>query len=274
MSVRLPAVAGLFYPGEPDELRSLVRALLSEARDRATHAPVPSRPPLALIVPHAGYVYSGPIAASAYALLGASANQIDRVLLLGPAHRVALDGAALSPARSFRTPLGDIPIDEDAARSILRLPYVSVNDSAHAREHSLEVQLPFLQEALGDFRLLPLALGRIAPASVQEILTTLAPDERTLIVISSDLSHFHDYETARGLDGASSRAILALNPDDLQREHACGRHGIRGLLTYARSAGWAARLADLRNSGDTAGDRARVVGYGAYYFESAATAAV
>ena len=271
MTLRMPAVAGLFYPDDPMELRSLVGSLLAEAAGR-TRPRTDVRPPVALITPHAGFMYSGPIAASAYALLRGHVGAIERVLLLGPSHRVALDGAALPRAHGFRTPLGDVPLDEDAARDILRLPYVSINDSAHAREHSLEVQLPFLQETLGEFRLLPLTLGRIDPASVREILTTLAPNERTLIVISSDLSHFHDYETARGMDGAASRAILDLNPDDLQREHACGRHGIRGLLAYARAAGWTPHLADLRNSGDTAGDRSRVVGYGAYYFEPASAA--
>jgi AmmeMemoRadiSam system protein B len=256
---RTPAVAGLFYPADAHELRATVRGLL---------AAVPPVPPVpkAIIAPHAGYIYSGPIAASVYARLMPARERIRRVVLLGPAHRVAFEGLAVSAAVAFTTPLGDIPVDMAAVERLLALPQVRVLDQAHRGEHSLEVQLPFLQEVLIDFTLVPLVVGDAAPEEVSEVIETLWGGDETLIVISSDLSHYHDYATARRLDAATSRAIEALRPQDIGFEDACGRIPVNGLLLSARGHGLRAETLDLRNSGDTAGTRDRVVGYGAYAF--------
>lgn len=259
-AVRPPAVAGLFYPDRPQELRSQLETLLN-----AADAPAPAGRIVALIAPHAGYVYSGPIAASVYASL--PKHRFRRVVLIGPSHRVALRGLALGRWRSFRTPLGDIPVCQESVRTLLQLEQVVVNDRAHAREHSLEVHLPFLQSMLGEFELVPLVTGQATAAEVAGVLDALAPDESTLIVVSSDLSHYLDYDAARALDRRTSQTILELDPAGLERDQACGRHSIRGLLEYAKREGLRPTLLDLRNSGDTAGDRARVVGYGAYRFE-------
>jgi hypothetical protein len=263
-AVRRPAVAGSFYPDDPDELRRLVRACLSEGR--RLQAPALGAPPKALIVPHAGYVYSGPIAGSAYALLEPRAGEIRRVVLLGPSHRVAFHGLALSSARAFATPLGEIPLDRAGAEALAQLPHVRVLDAAHEEEHSLEVQLPFLQEVLGAFELLPIAAGDAAPAEVAAVIEAAWGGPETVILVSSDLSHYFDYDTARALDRAASAAIEALRPDRLDEQSACGRVPVRGLLLAARAHGLAARTLDQRSSGDTAGPRDRVVGYGAYAF--------
>lgn len=255
---REPAVAGLFYPADAQELHRLVKGLLQQAQ-----VDVPSSPK-ALIVPHAGYVYSGPIAASAYARLRAAGDQIRRVVLLGPAHRIGFHGLAASSASEFRTPLGDIPLDTTALSRILELPQVRIFDAAHAAEHSLEVHLPFLQEVLRDFSLVPLVVGDATYAEVAEVLDQLWGGPETLIVISSDLSHYHDYATAQHMDQATSRAIEALEPERIDYEHACGRTPVGGLLLSARARGLQADTLDLRNSGDTAGPRNQVVGYGAY----------
>ena len=258
--VRNPAVAGAFYPREPAQLRAMVTALLGGA---AASGPVPK----AVIAPHAGYVYSGPIAASAYARIARGRDLIRRVVLLGPAHRVGFHGLAASSADSFATPLGAVPVDKEALAKVLKLPHVHARDDAHALEHSLEVHLPFLQQVLGDFSLLPLVVGEASPQEVDAVLETLWDGPETLIVVSSDLSHYHDYETARTLDRATSRAIEALRPQDIEYDHACGRNPINGLLYAAHKHGLRATTVDLRNSGDTAGPRDRVVGYGAYVFE-------
>lgn len=259
-SSRAPAVAGLFYPDEARELRALIRGLLAAA---APAAPVV---PKAIIAPHAGYVYSGPVAASAYAHLEPACARIRRVVLLGPSHRVAFEGLALSSAGRFTTPLGNIPVDAEATGKLLEMPQVRLLDQAHQHEHSLEVQLPFLQEVLANFTLVPLVVGDASPEAVSEVIEAVWGGAETLIVISSDLSHYHDYDTARQLDGATSRAIEALRPQDIRYEHACGRLPLNGLLLSARRHGLHARTLDLRNSGDTAGTRDRVVGYGAYAF--------
>lgn len=256
-NIREPAVAGLFYPAERERLRAEVQALL---RDAVSQGPAPK----ALIVPHAGYVYSGPIAATAFARLSASRAQIRRVILLGPAHRVAFRGVAASGANEFRTPLGTVPLDAAARTRLLELPQVQLRDDAHAQEHSLEVQLPFLQELLDDFSLVPLVVGDATYAEVAEVLEAVWGGPETLILISSDLSHYHDYATAQRLDRFTSEAIEALQPEDLDYEHACGRTPVGGLLLAARAHGLTAEILDLRNSGDTAGPRDRVVGYGAY----------
>lgn len=250
----------MFYPGDPRELHQQVQGYL-QGVSAGPHKPK------AIIVPHAGYVYSGPVAASAYALLAPRRGEIERVVLLGPSHRVPLQGMAASSAGFFATPLGNIPIDRDAVQHLLTLPQVRVMDEAHLLEHSLEVQLPFLQETLGDFRLVPLVVGDSTPDEVAEVLELLWGGAETLLVISSDLSHYQDYDTARRLDRATSDAIEALAPQRIHYEDACGRNPVNGLLLAARRRGLHASTLDLRNSGDTAGPRDRVVGYGAYVFE-------
>jgi hypothetical protein len=257
--VRPAAVAGAFYPADPARLEAMVRGYLAAARREEM-----GLPPKALIVPHAGYVYSGPVAASAYALLAAVAPRIRRVVLLGPSHRVPFAGLAASSATHFETPLGLVPLDREAVARALALPQVSVLDRAHAGEHSLEVQLPFLQCVLGDFHLVPFAVGEASDAEVAEVLERLWGGEETLVVISSDLSHYHAYDEARRLDGETTRAIESLDGDALEWESACGRVGVRGLLALARRLRLRPQTLDVRNSGDTAGPRDRVVGYGAY----------
>jgi MEMO1 family protein len=259
-TVRNPAVAGMFYPADAHELDKMVSAYLAEAKTSG-HSPK------AIIAPHAGYIYSGPVAASAYAHLVEAHDTIKRVVLLGPAHRVAFSGLAVSSADAFATPLGTIPVDKPAIGKILQLPQVQVLDEAHALEHSLEVHLPFLQKVLDDFTLVPLAVGEAVPEEVGEVLETLWGGPETLIVISSDLSHYYNYEVAKRLDNATSRAIERLQPQDVRYEQACGRNPINGLLYVAGRHGLSAKTVDLRNSGDTAGPHNEVVGYGAYVFE-------
>ena len=260
-SDRTPAVAGLFYPAEAQELRSLVHVYLDRVPGTQD-----AGPPKAIIVPHAGYVYSGPVAASAYARLLKNAGQIKRVILLGPAHRVAVRGLALSSAARFKTPLGAIEIDTDVSETLKSLPQVKVNDASHAEEHSLEVQLPFLQEVLNDFRLVPLVVGDATTEEIAEVLEAVWGGDETLIVISSDLSHYLDYETASTLDRRTSEAIESLDYEHISYDQACGRIPVSGLLQVARKKGLHAKTIDLRNSGDTAGSKDRVVGYGAYAF--------
>jgi hypothetical protein len=263
-SIRKPAVAGTFYPADAIELRTMLSSLLSSAEAIGLS-------PKALIVPHAGYIYSGPVAARGYACLKAARNQIRRVVLLGPAHFAAFSGLAESSADAFATPLGVVPIEELARVRLRDLPQVHVLDRAHVWEHSLEVQLPFLQMVLQDFSLLPLAVGEASAEEVGEVLERLWGGPETLILISSDLSHYHDYETARRLDQETSKAIEKLQ--QLSPGQACGRCPINGLLYVARKRGLRARTIDLRNSGDTAGPRDRVVGYGTYLFEESETSA-
>jgi AmmeMemoRadiSam system protein B len=259
---RPAAVAGMFYPGSASVLSNEVAAMLAGV-DVAEGAPAK-----ALIVPHAGYVYSGPIAASAYACLVPLRKKIRRVVLLGPTHRVAVRGLAVSSASAFDTPLGSVPVDMALRDAVLKLPQVRCNDDAHALEHSLEVQLPFLQSVLDAFTLLPLAVGQAGDAEVAEVLECVWGDAATLIVVSSDLSHYHPYAEAQQLDGATARQILALH-ELANHAQACGATPINGLLLCARRHGLHVHLLDLRNSGDTAGDRSRVVGYAAFAFSEA-----
>ncbi len=259
-TVRTPAVAGLFYPADSAELHAQVRHFLNQVEPSA------EPPPKAIIVPHAGYVYSGPVAASAYARLMAARDAISRVVLLGPSHRVGFRGVAVSGMVAFATPLGRIPVDQEAVEQVRQLPDVGFLEQAHAQEHSLEVHLPFLQEVLGEFKLVPLVVGEARPQQVGLVLETLWGGPETLIVISSDLSHYHDYQTARSMDGETSRAIEALRFEDIGYEQACGRNPVNGLLWVARRKGLHCDTIDLRNSGDTAGPRDQVVGYGAYVF--------
>jgi hypothetical protein len=258
-STRKPAVAGVFYPDQADELRQTIASLLHDARSTAG-------PPKAIIAPHAGYIYSGPIAASAYAHLAAIKDTVSRVVLLGPSHRVPFYGLATSRASDFVTPLGSVPVDQDSVARLLTLPQVKSLEEAHAMEHSLEVQLPFLQSVLGAFSVVPLVVGEASADEVSEVLEMMWGGPETLIVISSDLSHYHDYDTARRMDRATSQAIEQLAPEKLHYEDACGRIPISGLLQAARHHHLHAVTVDQRNSGDTAGPRDQVVGYGAYVF--------
>lgn len=259
-SIRPAAVAGTFYPGEPRELSALVNDLLAPHRSALP-------PPKAVIAPHAGYIYSGPVAASAYARIANGRDLIRRVVLMGPSHRVALRGIAVSTASAFATPLGPVPIDLEAVAELRTLPQVVVSEEAHRREHALEVHLPFLQLCLGDFTLIPLVVGDAGTEQVDDVLERVWGGAETLIVISSDLSHYHDYQTARRMDRATSDAIAALDPSAIGYDQACGCNPILGLLRAARRHGLTVEIADLRNSGDTAGPRDHVVGYGAYLFQ-------
>ncbi len=268
--IRPPAVAGSFYPADPRALRAMIESFLAAARP-ALGRPV-GPPPKAVIAPHAGYVYSGPVAGTAFAALSAVAGpRICRTVLLGPAHRVAVRGLALPGAAAFATPLGEIEIDAEAVAAIADLPQVVESPAAHASEHSLEVELPFLQVLLGGFSLLPLVVGDATGAEIAEVLERVWGDGETAIVVSSDLSHYLPYDDARRVDAETAEQILALaGPLDARR--ACGARPIDGLLLAARRRGMTASLLDLRSSGDTAGDRGRVVGYGAFAFHEHAAA--
>lgn len=255
--IRDPAVAGMFYPADTRELKHMLQQYLQEAQAEGPR-------PKAIIVPHAGYIYSGPIAASAYVRLKAMRTQIHRVVLLGPSHRVGFRGLATSSAEQFRTPLGAIPLDREAIERIESLPHVERLDQAHLMEHSLEVHLPFLQTVLNDFTLVPIVVGDASAEEVSAVIEALWGGEETLIVISSDLSHYHDYQTARSMDQKTSRAIEELRYEDLHFDDACGRIPISGLLASARKHHLQVETIDLRNSGDTAGSMDSVVGYGAY----------
>ncbi|HEX5801892.1 MAG TPA: AmmeMemoRadiSam system protein B [Azospira sp.] len=264
-NIRQPAVAGMFYPERAPVLANEVASLLAAI-------PAPARPvPKALVAPHAGYVYSGPIAASVYALLKPAAATIRRVVLLGPTHRVGVRGLAVPSVDSFATPLGRVDLDREAIATLADLPQVVVADAPHAQEHSLEVQLPFLQTVLGDFRLVPLAVGLASAERVAEVIDRLWGGPETLIVVSSDLSHYLPYAEAREIDGHTAERVLAFAPD-ISHDEACGATPLNGLLLAACRHGLRASLVDLRNSGDTAGDRRRVVGYGAFAFTETAEA--
>ena len=268
MTIRQAAVAGMFYPGRCADLEQAVLSLLTTA---AATAVGPS--PKALILPHAGYVYSGAVAAAGYARLVGARERIRRVVMLGPAHTVRLLGLATSTTEAFDTPLGRVPVDLDAVETLLALPQVSAMDAAHETEHCLEVQLPFLQSVLVAFALVPLVVGTAATNQVVDVLDRLWGGVETLIVVSSDLSHYQDYDTARRLDAATARAIETLQPEAIADHQACGRIAIKGLLAAAARRGLVAERLDLRNSGDTAGPRSRVVGYGAWAFHPADAAA-
>ncbi|HLI11138.1 MAG TPA: AmmeMemoRadiSam system protein B [Alphaproteobacteria bacterium] len=259
-NARPAAVAGFFYPDDPTELARVVGDYLG------THAET-SPAPKAIIAPHAGYIYSGPVAASVYARLRSAKGRVRRVVLIGPAHRVALRGLAAPRATSFATPLGELPVDREALEQILALPQVSLSDEAHRLEHSLEVQLPFLMATLGPVAIVPLVVGDARGTEVAEVIEALWDSDETLVAISSDLSHYHDYQTARRMDAATSAAIEALDEERIGWDQACGQVAIAGLLQVARKRGLTARTLDLRNSGDTAGPRNEVVGYGAYAFD-------
>jgi len=256
--VRAPAVAGTFYPRNALELRSAVHGYVASAR--CGNASLPK----AIISPHAGYMYSGPIAGSAFCTLSPLRGHVRRVVLMGPAHRVAFAGLALPEAQAFATPLGLLHVDEEGRAVLRALPQVLESDRAHAGEHSIEVQLPFVQEVLGEVTIVPIAVGDATDVQAAEALERAWGGPETCIVVSSDLSHYFPYWTARGLDSETARAIEGLSPEDISHEHACGGIGVRALLLVARARGLHATTLDLRSSGDTAGTRERVVGYGAF----------
>jgi AmmeMemoRadiSam system protein B len=255
----------MFYPGDPATLAATVDSLFRSAAEAPVLTDESTTAPKALIVPHAGYVYSGATAARAYALLASQRQRVRRVVLLGPVHRVPVRGLALPDADAFETPLGRVHIDADAVAALRDLPEVVSSRAAHAREHSLEVQLPLLQAALDDFRLLPLAVGDASAAEVAEVIDRLWGGPETLIVISSDLSHFLDYASAQAIDGSTVRQMLALEAG-ISHQQACGATPVNGMLLAARRRGMSAGLVAQCNSGDSSGDRDRVVGYASIAF--------
>lgn len=257
---RPPAVADQFYPADATQLAALLQQMMAVAK------PAVQNKIKAMIVPHAGLVYSGPVAASAYQALKQQADKISRVVLMGPSHRVGFHGVATTSASEYSMPFGPVRIDRAATSLIATLPQVQQLDQAHQLEHSLEVQLPFLQTVLSNFTLVPLVVGECTANQVAEVLELLWDGEETLIVVSSDLSHYHSYEVATEMDRRTSDAILNLSPEDIHYADACGRNPVNGLLLAAKQHQLKSDLIDLRNSGDTAGTRDRVVGYGAYLF--------
>ncbi len=258
-NIRRAAVAGAFYPSDPRKLAQQVDDLLSDARAQQRN---PGPPPKALIAPHAAYVYSGPIAACAYVRLDEIRHRIRRVVVVGPAHRVAFEGLAGSSASAFATPLGEVACEPAAA------PHVRPLDEAHSSDHCIEVQLPLLIRELGrlDFVLVPLLVSRATTVQVEAALEKLWGGDETLIVVSSDLSHYHSYDEARQLDRATAAAVVAQRPGDILDTGACGCVAIRGLIAQTARRSLSPQLLDLRNSGDTRGPRDRVVGYGAFAF--------
>ena len=272
-SVRPPAVASLFYPGEAAELKQNLREMLDEASEAEDpNEDLPEDQYLkALIVPHAGYVYSGTTAALAYHLLRKNRDDFHRILLLGPAHRVWLEGIAFPGTDAFETPLGRIPLAKQQIRELLRFPEVQLRDDAHQDEHCLEVQLPFLQEILNEFELIPAVVGEISPDSLSGLLENLLEDPQNLLLLSTDLSHFHSYSEAQEIDQKTAEAIESFEGDKILPEQACGAHPLRGLLRHARIQGWRIQRLGLCNSGDTAGSKDRVVGYGAWALSESAS---
>ncbi|KZR70646.1 hypothetical protein PMIT1313_00300 [Prochlorococcus marinus str. MIT 1313] len=256
--VRSSAVAGVFYSADRETLASDVARLIANAD---TTSPLQ---PKALIAPHAGYVYSGQVAANAYITWQSQKDKIERVVLIGPAHRIALQGIAVPSVDAFQTPLGEVEIDREAITAILDLPQLSVNDEAHRPEHSLEVHLPFLQKVLGDFKLLPLVVGAVSGKQVAEVIERLWGSDSTRFLISTDLSHFKDYKNAQKIDRETAQSIESLNPDMLSPEKACGYIPVSGMLIAARKYGLSVKQLALQNSGDTAGNKERVVGYGSW----------
>ena len=262
-AIRKAAVAGRFYPLPASELEATIKGYLDAVDIADTEIPK------ALIVPHAGYVYSGQVAARAYARIAKARETIKRVVLLGPCHRVVVKGLALSSVDAFETPLGTIPVDKEASLNIMPLPQVQINDDTHDQEHSLEVHLPFLQVLLDEFAIVPLVVGFASPEEVAEVIAAVWGDKETLIVISTDLSHFLNYEEAQKIDTETCAAIEQLEPGKLTSDGACGRFPVSGMLEMARKKNMTITTTDLRNSGDTAGPKDRVVGYGSWVLEEA-----
>ena len=257
MTSRPAAVAGLFYPGDKLTLSTQVKELLAVATSTL------HKKPLALIVPHAGYIYSGGIAAHAYQQIATIADQIKRVVLIGPSHRVYIQGLAAPSYDYFDTPLGELEIDISTIASLTEFPQVEINDQAHQQEHSLEVQLPFIHYLMPKAKLIPLVFGETSNKAIAEIIEYLWRED-TLVVISSDLSHFHSYTEATAIDNQTTQYIQSLDYESISSEMACGSTAVKGLLKFARNNGFHAELISQCNSGDTAGDKARVVGYASY----------
>lgn len=269
--LRQSAVAGTFYPADCAALSSMVKTLLDVARaERASSSSLDATSkaiiPKAIIAPHAGYAYSGIVAARAYAPLAAAHDRIKRVVVLGPAHHHPLKGLALSSATAFVTPFGQVPCDTKSAEILSKLPQVRVLDAAHDLEHSIEVHLPFLQKVLDEFTLVALAVGSADTDEITEVLATLWGGRETLIVISSDLSHYLPYAEAKHMDAQTQRIIETMDPALIGRERACGSVAMRGLLGLARVRRMWIETVDLCNSGDTSGTKDAVVGYGAWHF--------
>ncbi|SRR5579875_386605 len=259
--VRLPAVAGSFYPAKPDSLRRLVERLLAQVPPLGN-----GRPLVALIVPHAGYEYSGPVAAYAYRALAEHNREFKRIVVIGPSHFVHFSGIAAPRSAVFATPLGEIAVDVETLRNLADVDILVIDDEPHRREHSIEVQLPFLQMVLEDFVLVPLAVGDCDPTKISHLIDRLWDDPQTLIIVSSDLSHYLSYEEAQRKDRATARAIEALEAESLGPEDACGFLPIAGLLLAVKRYPVEVARLDMRNSGDTAGMYDWVVGYGAWAF--------
>lgn len=263
MTTRQPAVANMFYPGHPQELYASVSGYLADAMSAKQGLAVGQ--PKVLVLPHAGYMYSGPVAASGYQLLASLRGKIRRVILLGPSHHVALRGIALPTQTAFATPLGNIPLDTQTIARLATKPHAGYLDAAHIQEHSLEVHLPFLQITLENFQLVPMVVGETNPGNVAEILNEVWGGEETLIIISSDLSHYLPYAIANKTDRHTAERIVHLDAN-LDGAEACGCRPLNGLLLAAKQHKLRAEIIDLRNSGDTAGSKDRVVGYGAFAF--------
>ncbi|MFH0940053.1 MAG: AmmeMemoRadiSam system protein B [Planctomycetota bacterium] len=268
MNIRRPAVAGSFYPSDPDQLTVAISQYLKNAPQGSTSAS-------AFILPHAGYMYSGSVAASAYAQMNRIRDQVSRVVLLGPAHRMPIHGLAASGADRWATPLGEVAVNRAAIEELAQLPFVSINDAAHEFEHCLEVHLPFLQSLLPDvnssdgepkWTMVPLIGGEVTASQVCKVIEMLWNPPQTMVIVSSDLSHFLDYNSARKMDAQTARAIETLHPDDIRSEQACGGILIKGLLQFAAQHNLRPKTIDLRNSGDTVGPRDCVVGYGTFVF--------
>jgi len=257
---RLPAVAGTFYPENPHLLHQMLNEYLNDAEAAA-------KVPKVIIAPHAGYIYSGHIAATAYARLKKASDSITRVVIIGPSHRVTFSGLAVSKAQSFITPLGFVAVDQKAVATIAKLDFVNYLEEPHTYEHSIEVHLPFLQEMLDDFKIVPIVAGEATPDQVSQVIDMLWGSDETLIVISSDLSHYHEYASAKRLDKATSELIEQLQYEKISSNAACGQVPLNGLLKVARERSLSIKTIDLRNSGDTAGDKNSVVGYGAYVID-------
>ena len=262
-AVREPAVSGLFYPAEPQKLAQSVGRLLDEARDRVSPPP---REPKGLIVPHAGYAYSGPVAASGYVLLEPWRGRVERLVLLGTSHYGGIEGAVYCPCRSYRIPGAEFPADLDTLEALHRRGLARPHWPAHRREHSLEVQLPFVYQVLGRVPVVGLTVGRCSQEESAAVVEALWNGPETLLVLSTDLSHYLPYQQAQQTDRRTAQAITGLNPEVLSPHDACGFYALRGLLAVARSRGCTMQVVDLRNSGDTAGGRDEVVGYGSFVF--------
>jgi AmmeMemoRadiSam system protein B len=259
MRARRPAVAGMFYSDKPQELAAAVRAYVAEAAP-----PGMAKPPKAVVAPHAGYIYSGPVAGTAYAALAPRGKEIERVILIGPSHRIGFPGVAASGASAFETPLGPVAVDREAVALLVKEGLAREFEAAHENEHSLEVQLPFLKQVCPNARMVPLLAGDDDWRAVEKVLALLWGEGETAIVVSSDLSHYHDYATAQQLDADTAKTVERLAAGEVDFDQACGATGINGLLAMVADKGLACTTLDLRNSGDTAGPRNRVVGYGAF----------